>query len=109
MIETRLLDYDPATKTTEWFHYDHSNDTYTIERVQEVDDIVEQNKALQNDNAGGWRGDMHHVASIPLEMLVLLEKKGIISSAGRILDQAKLKAWLNDSTNRFFRTRPGRV
>jgi len=109
MIETRLLDYDPETKTTEWFHYDHADDTYTIERTQDVTDIVEQNKALQNDNAGGWRGDMHHVASIPLEMLVVLSKQGIISPSLQILDPPKFKAWLNNRDNVFFRTRPGLV
>lgn len=109
MIETRVLGHDIETGVTEYYHYDHATDEIIIERKQDVTKIVESNKANFNDHAGGWQGDMHHVASIPLELLPILEKKGIINSAGRVLDQGKFRAWLNDRDNRAFRTRPGRV
>jgi hypothetical protein len=46
---------------------------------------------------------MHKVASIPMTLFYDLKKQGIID------DPARLKAWLNNPDNRFFRTRPGRV
>jgi hypothetical protein len=46
---------------------------------------------------------MHKVASIPMNVYFDLKEKGILD------DPAALKRWLNDSDNRFFRTKAGRV
>jgi len=43
------------------------------------------------------------VASIPLNLYYDLKRQGIVD------DPARFKKWLNDSDNRFFRTRGGRV
>jgi hypothetical protein len=43
------------------------------------------------------------VASIPLPLYFDLKAKGIID------DQKKFKEWLNDSDNRHFRMRPGKI
>ena len=42
----RILDYDPVTGTTQWFHYDSAADRYALETTQDVTKIVERNKAL---------------------------------------------------------------
>lgn len=87
------------------WHYDGDKDEAIIETVVDATDVIEENKAAFNqiDEKAGWKGDMHKVASIPMALFYDLKKQGIID------DQARLKAWLNDPDNRFFRTRPGRV
>lgn len=65
----RLLDYDPLTGITEYFHYDHQTDTSYVETIQDVEPILEGNKVLQNDDAYSKKGikkDMWHFASIPI-------------------------------------------
>ncbi len=77
----------------------------TIQTEQDVTAVIEANKAIYNavDEKANWNGEWHLVASIPMALFYDLKAKGIID------DQARLKAWLNDPENRFFRTRPGRV
>jgi hypothetical protein len=108
-MEERHFDVDPLTGAVETFYFDHTDDTFTIERREDVEPIIEVAKALYNDAPSDWKGDWHRVASIPLTLLPDLEKKGIMTAGGRIIDDKKLKQWLNDSSNRYFRTRPGRI
>lgn len=102
-MSERVLDKDPVSGITRYFSYDHTNDKYTIRTEQKVEDLVESNKAQFNDAQSGFKGDMHRVASIPLNVYYELKRKGIVD------DPKKLKAWLNDPDNRYFRTKPGRV
>lgn len=65
----RLLDHDPLTGVTEYFHYDHVTDTSYVETVQDVDPILDVTKELQNNDEytkKGIKGDMWHFASIPI-------------------------------------------
>ena len=102
----KILDYDPATKTTQWFHYDEATDQYGLETVQDVGAIVEANKGQFNqvDERANWKGDQHHIASIPLSIYHELAK-----ISNNFKDQRVIKKWLNDPDNKVFRTRPGRV
>lgn len=102
-IETRLFDIDPATGTRRLFHYDHADDRFHIETQQDVTDLVEQNKWLANNERQDFKGDMHRVASIPLSIYYDLKKRGILD------DQKRMRQWLNDSENRFFRVKGGVV
>lgn len=70
----RLVDVDPWTGVQEWVHYDENTDSLTIRRVQDVEPILDRNKALQNDMSH-WRNqskgeetgiDMRLCASIPV-------------------------------------------
>ena len=45
------------------FHTDHANKLIVVERFQDVEDILERNKKLQNEPQK--RGSWHHCASIP--------------------------------------------
>lgn len=68
-MEKRLLDHDPLTGVTEYFHYDHMTGDVHIETVQDVDPILDVNKALQNDDEytkHGMKEEMWHFASIPI-------------------------------------------
>lgn len=94
---------------TETVFFDPYTDTLTIKTDQDVAPILDMSKAYMADAESGWQGDMHRVASIPVSLLPELEKKGIMGMGGRILDQKKLKAFLNDRDNLWLRTRPGTV
>lgn len=104
----RFFDHDPLTGITEWFEYDDSNDTFTIQTSQNVDDLLEANKAHFNEfdsGRSGWGdkiGASTKVASIPLNLYFELRKRFGY-------DQAAWKRWLNDPDNAAFRTRPGTV
>lgn len=103
MSDSRILDIDPLTGAIERFHYDDMDDTFTIERVEDVSPLIEMNKYASNETPGNWRGGVHRVASIPASVVQDLRQRGILQ------DPERLRAWLNDSDNRVFRTRPGRV
>jgi hypothetical protein len=108
-MEQRPFDIDPLTGAVETFYFDHSGDTFTIERREDVEPLLETAKFLQNTNDSGWKGDLHHVASIPLTILPELEKLGIMDCAGRVLDEKKFRQWINARENRAFRTKLGDI
>lgn len=103
-MSKRLFDYDPVTGTTKWWHYDADRDEATIETVFNIEDVIEENKRqyASVDERAKW-GEWSKVASIPMPLYHRLKRDGVID------DEKKLKAWINDPDNRFFRTRPGRV
>lgn len=106
----RLLDRDDFLGLTEWFTYDDDTDGFTIETVQDVEPLVELNKALWNSTEKHTRyGDLTRIASIPPVIVMELSKQGILRPDGSILDDKKYRDWLNDSANRCFRTRAGKV
>lgn len=67
-MEKRLLDYDPITGVTQYFHFDELTNETHIETVQDASREVEQSRALQNDDdytRRGMKNDMLHYAHIP--------------------------------------------
>lgn len=111
LSDPRLFDHDPLTGVTEYFVFDEDTGGFTIETQQDVEPLVEINKALYNDT-GDYRrfgGELHRIASLPNVIVMELSKQGILTPAGRILDDKRFRRWLNDPDNRLFRTRPGRV
>lgn len=103
-MDKKFFDYDPFLGITEYFYYDPDTDKVTIQQVQNTTHIVEQNKKQFNatDERAKW-GDWSKVASIPISVWADLNAKGIVR------DKAAFKKWLNDPSNRYFRTRPGQV
>jgi hypothetical protein len=81
-----------------------------IETSQDVTDIIESNKAeyAATDERKRWGDGWEKVGSIPLSLIQTLNELGICRGFA-IVDQKKMKAFLNDPENRHFRTRPGRV
>lgn len=104
-MDSRVLDSDPIMGITRIHHYDPTTDQATIETRQDVTQLTELTKAAFNskDERANWKGDQHHVASIPMSVFMELKRKGIVD------DEAAFKRWLNDRDNRVFRTRPGVV
>lgn len=101
-VDSRLIERDEFTGVETWFHYDEADDSILLEtKSADLTPLLERNKALLNDAGSGWKGDMHHVATLPLTLVHELQRKGI-------LDDAKaFKKWLADPDNRFFRTKAG--
>lgn len=101
----RLIDRDLETGIETNFHWDDAEGTFTISSKQDVTGIVDTNKSSFSgiDERANWKGEWHHVASIPLTVYYELKRQGILD------DQAAMKRWLNDRDNRYFRVRPGKV
>ena len=83
-----------------------------IETRQDISGNIEQNRKEFNsfDERAKWSDDMfgNKVASIPLTVIDDLNAKGIMRGFA-VVDQARMKQWLNSPDNRYFRTRPGQV
>jgi hypothetical protein len=101
-----LLDRDPLSGATETFEYDEAEDRAVIKRSNDVEPVLDRNKALFNE--GPRRGEFRLAASIPLDVALLWrEQKGI--------DVFKQDHWpavvklLNDPDWRYLRTSPGRL
>ena len=60
----RILDVDPFTGLKETFH--KTDNGFIIQTSQDVKPILDRNDALRNNGSGNWKGDMHHIASIPM-------------------------------------------
>ena len=103
VVWSRVLSRDPASRTTHVFHYNAENDESCIEVIQDVEDLIVQNRRSFNDSDGSRWGDGKIVASIPLNVYEQLRKQGITR------DRKAMKRWLEDRDNRAFRTRPGKV
>ena len=68
-MSKRLLDYDPLTRTSTYHWYDSVTDETTISYEQDVEPVLELNKAVQGiDDFSKWgiQNNWWHVASVPL-------------------------------------------
>jgi hypothetical protein len=104
-MEKKLFSHDKETGITQWFIPSVDGKQFTIQTTQDIGEHIEGNKAsyAEFDARSNWKGDMHRVARIPIELYFRLKKQGVTD------DNRKMKAWLNSPENRYFRTRPGRV
>ena len=104
-MHTKLFDINTETGTRKMWHYDAEKDEAVIETIIDATQIVSDNKDRFNsfDEKANWKGDMHHVASIPMALFYQMKAEG------KLDDEAYMKRWLNDPDNRAFRTRPGEV
>lgn len=100
----RLLDYDPITGLKRLFRYRDADDSFTIETIIDAEPILDANTAQRNsfDERSSW-GDINKVASIPMNIYMELDRKGITR------DEKAFRRWLDDPDNRAFRTRPGKL
>lgn len=105
----RLFDYDPFTGITEYVDYDHQTDTLIVHRVQDVEPVLEQNKAIANEvdiskrgiKDGWWR--FAHIPAIVIEQWL---KEGINIFSKN--DKKKVFEKLNDPDYRYLKTTTGR-
>ena len=106
MSMRRVLDSDPATGITQWFHFDDVTGDFGLETQQDVTALIESTKGAFNQmgEREPWKGDLHKVAPIPMSIYHELAK-----ISHNFKDQRAIYKWLNDKDNRVFRTRPGRL
>jgi hypothetical protein len=104
-MEKRIFSEDKDQGITRYWHYNDETDEATIQTTQDMTAVIEANKRdfAAVDNKANWKGEWHHVASIPESVYFQLKAEG------KLDDQAYMKKWLNDPDNRFFRVRPGSV
>ena len=80
-----------------------------IENSQDISTVLESNKSryAATDERARW-SEFEHIGWIPDSVIIELNRQNILRGYA-VVDQKKFKAWLNDSDNRHFRSRPGRV
>jgi len=106
----RLLDHDPLTGISEFHIYDAVTDRTIIETVQDVEPILERNKALQNIDDGGWSPTraLRRAATIPdIIILKWRNEEGIDVFDPNHWPAVKRK--LNSNEYRWLRTAPGHL
>lgn len=91
------------------FHYDTIDDTLIENRIQDVEPILEANKKLFNSAQSGWKGDMHHVGTIPQIVVEQIMKEKGISFREFLMDEKLCVATLNDPEYLFLRTKSGKL
>ena len=106
MTTKRIIDYDPMTGISTWFEYIPESDLTIISRLQDVEGILELNKAMAKDTdytKQGFKDGWWHYASIPN---VLIEKW----KTEHNIDVYKKEDWpavfkkLNDPEYRYLKT-----
>lgn len=100
------VDYTADGKRT-W--YADGEGGLVIKEEQNVAPILEANKRAyaQVDERARW-GELARVAEIPNSVIADLNVQGIMRGF-TVIDQKRMKAFLNDPANLYLRTRPGRV
>ena len=101
--EWTLIDHDFHLKRTVWAKQNPDGST-TTRTDYAVDDTIEANRDMRNQAAKGWTGDWHRVASIPLNVYY-----DQLHAAVQQDDMAHVNRFLNDSDNRAWRTKDGRL
>lgn len=101
----RVFNFDPMTRVTTYFVPTEDGEGFRLEQRQDVEPILERAEVVRKefDARAPWKGNIHHVASIPAIVWADLRRKGIAQ------DENALRAWLNQSDNDCFRMRKGRV
>lgn len=98
-----LISHDPQLKRTTW-QRDNGDGTSTQRTDYEVQPTIDQNTAQRNIAQSGWKGDYHHVASVPLNVFY-----DQLAEAARHHDDKYVSKWLNDRDNSAWRTKSGNV
>jgi hypothetical protein len=110
-MSKRVLDHDPLTGITTFHHYDHSTKQTHIERVQDVQPRLDNNKKLFNDDSyrsNGMKTGWLHAAHIPdIVIEKWLREDGV--DVFNPDHMAAVKRKLNSPDWRYLRTSSGRL
>lgn len=105
-MSKRLLDYDPLTGIRTFHDFDHSTNQTIITQVQDVDAILNINKAMANDTSYKQKGikeDWYHFATVPMLVLQQIMEKYNISIFNND-DLPKFEKILASNEYRYLRT-----
>jgi hypothetical protein len=100
-----LMQWDPKTGRTVWSLFDGEKTIFRTDTP--VAASIEENQIARNSASAGWKGDYHRVASVPMQLLY--DDNLGLNKAVQQGDDGYLSRWLNDSDNRAWRTKDGRV
>lgn len=100
----QLFGLDKETGDKVWVQTD-TDGTMTFKYVQDVEALLEVNKALRDGTDDRRFGDWRHIASVPNN---LAEQSGL-NEAWRQRDDHFVERFFNDPDNRAFRTSRGNV
>lgn len=89
------------------YHVD-SDDRLIVNRVQDVEPILERAKALHNDSRFGTK-DYRHLASLPKVLVEDYCNRAGITFADFMEDEAHVKRMLTDPSLSYFRVHKGGV
>ncbi|PDT39814.1 MULTISPECIES: hypothetical protein [Sinorhizobium] len=98
-----LYDYDHATGRSVWHYFDGEKDVFRVDYP--VTNVISENQSVRNEASRAWKGDWHRVASIPLNVA---HHSGLVQAHSEG-DDRFVKRWINDSDNRVWRTKEGRL
>ena len=108
MSKRLVVDTEPWRRTD--FHYDESDDKFTLNTVQDAQPIVDENKRKMNQYGDklsiGKRGEWHHAASIPINICDqwMQDTNGAIEK-----DSKLLAAYLNNPDYKYFKVAPTKI
>jgi hypothetical protein len=107
-----MRDIDLQTGIIETFHKDSQTGKIQIHKEQDVKPFLEANKASMALQQGGFKGDMHKMASIPPIVLEMwredMKKTGYPNPNPLAVENRKyLLNKLNDPAWNFLRTKQG--
>jgi hypothetical protein len=103
----RLFAMNRETGVFHWIDYDELTDTVTVIEEADVTALLENNKRLYNDAPREWKEGAVHTSMSPV-MRSKLMREGIIRTHTDN-DPEPYRRWVNDSDNRAWRVRPGKV
>jgi hypothetical protein len=98
-----LVEHDAHTGRTVWSMQNPDGST-TYRTDTPVNSLVEMNTASRNMAQSGWRGDYHLVASMPSALYF-----DQLHEASLQKDDKFINRFLNDSDNRAWRVKEGRL
>ena len=100
-----LHSWDAATGRTVWTKFD--GEKVIVRTDTPVAKSLEENLTARNSAPSDWKGDYHRIASVPMQLLY--DENVGLNKAVQNGDDKFISRWLNDSDNRAFRTKEGRV
>lgn len=107
----KLLDYDPLTGVTQYFHHDEMTGKWGIETIQDVDPILDMNKAAQNDESysrHGIKNEFWHFARVP----IVIQEKWLREDGIDIFNKdhwPRVRKKLNDPDYLYLKTTTGKL
>ena len=108
MSEKRLLDVQPDG-IVEWLHFDDATGRFAIERIQDVDPVLDSNKEKVNHSSGySSSRELREVAEIP--MVIVLKWRDELGIDVFNKDHwPAVKRLLRDADWMHLRSSPGRI
>lgn len=106
----RLIDFDSLSGVQTWHEYDATEDRTIITETQDVEPLLEMNKAQYNDESfkrRGMKNEMLKVASVPVTVLMEWKTKHGVDAWDKN-HTAKIMKLLNDPEYRYLRTASGK-